>query len=43
MAIANKTSKRISSVGTTDIIATDFNPLEIINVVFCQGILSFGF
>jgi hypothetical protein len=34
MALASKTSKRISSVGTTYIVATDFNPLEIIDVVF---------
>jgi hypothetical protein len=34
MALASKTSKPISSEGTTDIVATDFNPLEIIDVVF---------
>jgi hypothetical protein len=42
MALASKTSKPISSVGTTDIVATDFNPLNIKAVVFYQGILSYG-
>jgi hypothetical protein len=42
MALSSKTSKPISSEGTTDIVATDFNPSEIIDIHFYQGILSYG-